>query len=187
MCTDCPVDVVNRISKVTKTLVVFVCQFENQVYFIVRCKIFPVCWTCDVVMTSPQPRKQDVTSVLSTAMPFGALTLWLSLLPKTACVFTVVCLLVTVFFFVLRHYVATDVDDDLGFIHRASTQSGIRYSFSHIKQKSLGVQWFSNFLKKLRYRPLAIFLMAHGPLKKSTQINTKQHVGSNPELNFNSD
>jgi len=29
--------------------------------------------------------------------------------------------------------------------------------------------------------------MAHGPIKKSTQINTKQHVGSNPGLNFNSD
>jgi len=29
--------------------------------------------------------------------------------------------------------------------------------------------------------------MADGPLKKSTQINTKQHVGSDPGLNFNSD
>ena len=32
------------------------------------------------------------------------------------------------------------------------------------------------FLKKLRNGPLAIFLMAHGPLEKLTQINTKQHV-----------
>ena len=32
------------------------------------------------------------------------------------------------------------------------------------------------FFKKLRNGPLAIFLMAHGPLKKSTQINRKQHV-----------
>ena len=32
-------------------------------------------------------------------------------------------------------------------------------------------------LKKiLRNGPLAIFLMAHGPLEKLTQINTKQHV-----------
>jgi len=33
------------------------------------------------------------------------------------------------------------------------------------------------FLKKLRNGPLAIFLMAHSPLKKSTQINMKQHFG----------
>jgi len=30
---------------------------------------------------------------------------------------------------------------------------------------------------KSRNGPLAIFSMAHGPLKKSTQINAKQHVG----------
>ena len=32
------------------------------------------------------------------------------------------------------------------------------------------------FKKKLRNGPLAIFLMAHGPLEKLAQINTKQHV-----------
>jgi len=48
-------------------------------------------------------------------------------------------------------------------------------------------QWFPNSFLKLCNSPLATFQMAHGPFKRSTQINMKQHVGSNPGLNFNSD